>query len=82
MRDEAQEDAAEEVPTSADHEPDPSLDLLINAAKRTNSTPLPPGDICRVMSKNSKHSVNTTCIEYKDTRYPATKNTTVFHLPS
>jgi hypothetical protein len=27
--------------------------------------PLPPGDICRVMSKNSKRSVNNTCIEYK-----------------
>jgi hypothetical protein len=42
---EAQEDAAEEIPTSADLEPDPPSDLLINAAKGTNSTPLPPGDI-------------------------------------
>jgi hypothetical protein len=62
---EAQEDTAEEVPTSADLEPDPPSDLLTNAAKGTNSTPLPPGDIRRVMSKNSKRSVHTTCIEYK-----------------
>jgi hypothetical protein len=47
---EAQEDTAEEVPTSADLKPDPPLDLLINAAKGTNSTPRPPGDIRRVMS--------------------------------
>ena len=62
---EDQEDTAEEVPTSADLEPDPPLDLLINATKGTNPTPLPPGDIRRVMSKNSKRSVHTTCIEYK-----------------
>jgi hypothetical protein len=62
---EAQEDIAEEVPTSADLEPDPPSDLLINAARGTNSTLLPPGDIRRVMSKNSKRSVNTTCIKYK-----------------
>jgi hypothetical protein len=61
---EVQEDTAEEVQMSADLEPDPPLDLLIIAAKGTNSTPLPPGDIHRVMSKNSKHSVNTTRIEY------------------
>jgi hypothetical protein len=50
---------------SADLEPDPPSDLLINATKGTNSTPLPPGNIRRVMSKNSKRSVSTTCIEYK-----------------
>jgi hypothetical protein len=61
----AQEDTAEEVPTSADLEPDPPADLLINLAKGTNTTPLPPGDIRRVISKNSKHSVHNTCIEYK-----------------
>jgi hypothetical protein len=43
---EAQEDAAEEVPTSADLERDPPSYLFINAGKGTNSTPLPPGDIC------------------------------------
>jgi hypothetical protein len=63
--DEAQEDTAKEVPTSADLEPDPPSDLLINAAKGTNTTPLPPGDIRRVMSKNSKRSAYNTCIEYK-----------------
>jgi hypothetical protein len=63
--DEAQEDAAEEVPTSSDLEPDPPSDLLINAAKGTHTSTLPPGDIRRVMSKNSKRSVHTTCIEYK-----------------
>jgi hypothetical protein len=62
---EDQEDTAEEVPTSADLERDPPFDLLINAAKGTNPTPLPPGDIRRIMSKNSKRSVHMTCIEYK-----------------
>jgi hypothetical protein len=62
---EAQEDTVEEVPMSADLEPDPPLDLLINAAKGTNSTTLPHSDIRRVLSKNSKRSVHTTCIKYK-----------------
>jgi hypothetical protein len=62
---EVQEDTAEEVPTSADLQPDPPSDLLISAAKGTNTTPLPPGDICRVMSKSSKYYVHSTCIEYK-----------------
>jgi hypothetical protein len=63
--DEAQEHTAEEVPTSADLEPDPPSDQLINAANGTNATPLPPGDIQRVMSKNSKRSTYNNCIEYK-----------------
>jgi hypothetical protein len=63
--DEAQEDAIDDVPKSADLEPDPPMDLLINATKGTNTTPLPPGDIRQVMSKNSKCSVKYTCIEYK-----------------
>jgi hypothetical protein len=50
---------------SADLEPNPPADLLLNAAKGTNSTPLPPGDIRCGMSKKSKCSVRTTCIEYK-----------------
>jgi hypothetical protein len=54
---EVQADTTEEVPISADIEPDPPSYLLINAAKGANSTPLPPGDISRVMSKNSKRSV-------------------------
>jgi hypothetical protein len=56
---------ADDVPLSADHEPDPPANLLINAAKGSNPNPLPPGDICRVMSKNSKRSIHTACIEYK-----------------
>jgi hypothetical protein len=41
---------------SPDIEPDPesSGTLLINAAKGSRSNPLPPGDIQRVLSKNSK----------------------------
>jgi hypothetical protein len=34
-------------------------------ARGTNTTPLPPSDIRRVMSKNSKRSVHSTCFEYK-----------------
>jgi hypothetical protein len=34
--------------------------------KGSTSTQLPPGDICRVMPKNSKCAVNTACIEYKE----------------
>jgi hypothetical protein len=39
-----------------DNEPDPepSDTLLVNAAKGSRSNPLPPGDIRRVLSKNSK----------------------------
>jgi hypothetical protein len=33
--------------------------------KGSNPTQLPPGDIHSVMSKNSKGSVHTACIEYK-----------------
>jgi hypothetical protein len=46
-------------------DPEPSDTLLINAAKGSRPNPLPPGDIRRVLSKNSKHSVNNTHIEYK-----------------
>jgi hypothetical protein len=66
---EAQGDIAEEVPTSADVEPDTLSYLLINAARGTNTTPLLPGDIHRVKSKNSKSSVHSTCIEYKVSYY-------------
>jgi hypothetical protein len=40
-------------------------DLLINAARGCTPNQLPPGDIRRFMSKNSKRSIHTTCIEYK-----------------
>jgi hypothetical protein len=46
-------------------DPEPSDTLLINATKGSHPNPLPPGDICRVLSKNSKHSANLTHIEYK-----------------
>jgi hypothetical protein len=62
---EIQEESADDTPMSADLEPDPPADLLINATKGTSSTSLPPSDIRRVMSKNSKHTVNTARIEYK-----------------
>jgi hypothetical protein len=39
--------------------------MLVNAAKGSRSNPLPPGDICRVLSKNSKRSVNLAQIQYK-----------------
>jgi hypothetical protein len=45
--------------------PEPSDTLLINAAKGSRSSLLPPGDIRRVLSKNSKSSVNLAHIEYK-----------------
>jgi hypothetical protein len=44
---------------------EPSDTLLINAATGSRPSPLPPGDIRRVLSTNSKHSVSMTQIEYK-----------------
>jgi hypothetical protein len=46
-------------------EPEPSDTLLINAAKGSHPSPLPPVDIRRVLSKNSKRLVNLAQIEYK-----------------
>jgi hypothetical protein len=61
---EAPEEAtADDVPLSADLEPNSPANLLIIVAKGSSPNPLPPGDIHRVMSKNSKCSV--ACIEYK-----------------
>jgi hypothetical protein len=60
-----EEAIADEAPLSADLEPDPPADLLINAAKGSSPSTLPPGDIRRVMSKSSKHCLHTACIEYK-----------------
>jgi hypothetical protein len=45
--------------------PKPSGTLLINAAKGSCNTSLHPGDIHRVLSKNSKCSVNLAHTEYK-----------------
>jgi hypothetical protein len=46
-------------------EPEPSDTLIINAAKGSRPSPLPPGGIRRVLSKNSKRSVNLAQIAYK-----------------
>jgi hypothetical protein len=45
--------------------PEPPATLPINAATGSTSTPLPHGDIRRVMSKSSKRMANLTYIEYK-----------------
>jgi hypothetical protein len=45
--------------------------LLINAAKGSRPNPLPPGDIRRVLSKNSKRSVNLAQIEYEVSNHQA-----------
>jgi hypothetical protein len=61
---EPDETTSEDLPTEeADSEP--SDTLLINAAKGSRPSPLPPGDIRRVLSKNSQRSVNLAHIEYK-----------------
>jgi hypothetical protein len=60
-----EEATADDIPLSANLELDPPADLLINAAKGSSPNQLPPGDIRRVMSKNSKLSVHTACVEYK-----------------
>jgi hypothetical protein len=61
---EPNEATSEDLPTEeADHEP--SDTLLINAAKGSCPSPLPPGDIHRVLSTNSKRSANLAHIEYK-----------------
>jgi hypothetical protein len=63
----------DEIQTSEeDHEP--SDKLLINAAKGSRPSPLPPGDIRRVMSKNSKRSAYMTHIEYKVSYHKGTSN--------
>jgi hypothetical protein len=61
---EPDEAISEDVQTE-EVEPEPSGTLLINAAKRSRPSPLLPGTIRRVLSKNSKHSVNLSQIEYK-----------------
>jgi hypothetical protein len=55
------------VLVSEDDDPRSSEDTndmrLINAAKSSGTDHLPPGDICRVMSKSSTRRVNSTYIE-------------------
>jgi hypothetical protein len=57
--------------TTDETESEPSDTLLINAAKGSRPNPLPPGDIRRVLSKNSKRSVNLAQIEYKVSNHQA-----------
>jgi hypothetical protein len=61
---EPDEAISEDLPAE-EAEPLPSDTVLINAAKGSRPSPLPPGDIFRVLSKNSKCSVNLAQIEYK-----------------
>ena len=61
---EPEETTSEDLPAE-ETEPEPSNTLLINAAKGSRPSPLPPGDIRRVLSKNSKRSVNLEQIDYK-----------------
>jgi hypothetical protein len=67
MRDEI---TSEDLPAE-EADPEPSGTLLINAEKGSRPSPLPPGDIRRVLSKNSKRSVNLAHIEYKVSYYEA-----------
>jgi hypothetical protein len=58
-------EAINEDPPVEEAEPEPSDTLLIKAAKGSCPNPLPPSDICRILSKNSKLSANLAHIEYK-----------------
>jgi hypothetical protein len=53
-----EEATADDASLSADLETDPPADLLINAVKGSTSTQLPPGDICRVISKNPLYTLH------------------------
>jgi hypothetical protein len=53
---EPDEAISEDLPAE-EAEPEPSDTLLINSTKGSRPSPLPPGDICHVLSKNSKRSV-------------------------
>jgi hypothetical protein len=52
------DEATTEDKSAEETEPEPSDTLLISAAKGSRPNPLPPGDIRRILSKNSKRSVN------------------------
>jgi hypothetical protein len=49
------DEAITDNPSVDEAEPEPPDTLLINAEKWSSPTPPPPGDICRVLSKNSVH---------------------------
>jgi hypothetical protein len=51
-------EAIHEDASTKEVESEPSDTLLINAVKGSRPSPLPPGDIRRVVSKNSKRSVS------------------------
>jgi hypothetical protein len=59
------DEAISEDVQAEETEPEPSDTLLINAAKGSCPSPHSPGDIRRVLSKNSKRSVNLAQIEYE-----------------
>jgi hypothetical protein len=57
------DEAISEDVQAEEAEPEPSDTLLINAAKGGRRSPLSPGDIRRILHKNSKLSVNLAQIE-------------------
>jgi hypothetical protein len=59
------DDDINDVPPADQPDPEPPDTLLVIAAKRSQPTSLPPGDIRRVLSKSSKCAANFTHIEYK-----------------
>jgi hypothetical protein len=60
-----QNDNTNDDPPVNESDSEPPDFLLINAAKGSPSTALPPGDIRRVLSKSSKRSAKFTHIEYR-----------------
>ena len=59
------DEVVDDTPATSESEPDPPDTLLINAAKGSQSSQLPPGDIRRVMSKSSTRHINLTHIDYQ-----------------
>ena len=72
--DEVFEEAIQDV---ANEDQNDAETLLINAAKSTGSSKLPPGDIRRVMSKSSKRSVNVTNVVYKVSSHQASTSSSL-----
>jgi hypothetical protein len=70
---ESDETTSEDLPAE-EAVPEPSDTLLINAAKGSRPSPLPPGDIRRILSKNSKRSANLAHIEYKVSYHQASSD--------
>jgi hypothetical protein len=74
------DEAISEDVQAEEAEPEPSDTLLINAAKGSRPSPLPPGDIRRVLSKNSKRSVSLAQIEKKVSYHQVTHSNKVLVL--